>query len=396
MTDSSNPAPEPGDQPGPAFGPSTEHPLPEHPLAGTITIGTPTRGITLRRWWIVGATVFILLLLGVNLLYWRSTQTPVQPNLNTPDRVTVFVNPYGIIPVEETIKNRITVSPPESLQSDEGLTQPLTILLLNEDKTLSFAKGTMSLSSDTTMIAYEASYEKYPLDEYVVPVAVMATTTDAAGVTTQLPVEIVVWGKFPGWRVMATTSEDSMSAAELAAAGAPDDYDDIALADINVSRNGSTMSIVVLLLISMIVLSVIALVVARSVSAQKRRIEATMASWFAALLFAMVPLRTNMPGAPPIGVWIDFLVFLWVLLTLMVALAVFVGSWLVFSPAPESRDRRFLLPWVPRREGGPDLGAPIDPRGPSDSPGPSGPPAPPGPPAPLGPPAPPDPPAPLA
>ena len=74
-----------------------------------------------------------------------------------------------------------------------------------------------------------------------------------------------------------------------------------------------------------------------------------MASWFAALLFARVPLRTNMPGAPPIGVWIDFLVFLWVLIMLMISLAVFVGSWLVFTPEPEVSDRRLVLPWMPRR-----------------------------------------------
>ena len=355
VSDSPTPASGPANQPRPAARSSADH-----PLAGTITIGTPTRGITLRRWWIVGAAVFVVLFLGVNLLYARSTQTPELPTLNSPERLTVFVNPYGIIPAEETIKTRINLAPPASLVTANGLSQSLTVLLLNEDKTLTFAKGDTSLSSDVLMVAYEASYEKYPLDEYALPVQVMASTTDAAGVTTELPGEVVVWGKFPGWRVIATTSEDGMTAeGDTAvqddtaqgdtATGEADGFDELAVAYVDVSRNGSTMSIVVLLLISMIVLSVIALVVARAVSVRKRRIEATMASWFAALLFAMVPLRTNMPGAPPIGVWIDFLVFLWVLIMLMISLAVFVGSWLVFTPEPEVSDRRLVLPWMPRR-----------------------------------------------
>ena len=33
----------------------------------------------------------------------------------------------------------------------------------------------------------------------------------------------------------------------------------------------------------------------------------------------MVPLRINLPGAPPIGVWMDVLVFYWVVMALMVA-----------------------------------------------------------------------------
>ena len=353
MTDTAPPNPQPGHQPESRNAPIATS---DHPLAGTITIGIPNRGITLRRWWIVGAAVFGLLFLGVNLLYARSTETPQTPILNSPDRVTVFVNPYGIIPAEETIKTRVAISPPGELMTSDGLTQQLSVQLLNEDKTLTFAKGATSLSSDITMIAYESSYEKYPLDDYSLPVQVMASTTDAAGVVTQLPVEVVVWGKFPGWRVIANTSEDPTEpASEFAAANddTPEGYDEIAIADLNVSRNGSTMSIVVLLLIAMFVLAVIAMVVARAVSNRKRRIEATMASWFAALLFAMVPLRTNMPGAPPIGVWIDFLVFLWVLIALMVALAIFVGSWLVFSPAPDSTAGGLTRQWIQRFSGKP-------------------------------------------
>ncbi|MDQ1250918.1 MAG: hypothetical protein QG597_5298 [Actinomycetota bacterium] len=112
----------------------------------------------------------------------------------------------------------------------------------------------------------------------------------------------------------------------------PPDY---SIAVVKLARNGSTMTIVVLWLTAMVVLTGLALVVARAVATRRRRIEATMASWFAALLFAMVPLRTNLPGAPPIGVWIDFLVFLWVILGLMVALAVFIGSWLRYSRPPD-------------------------------------------------------------
>jgi hypothetical protein len=59
-----------------------------------------------------------------------------------------------------------------------------------------------------------------------------------------------------------------------------------------------------------------------------------MAGWFAALLFALVPLRTNMPGAPPIGAWLDVAIFYWVELALLIAMAVFIGSWLRYRKPP--------------------------------------------------------------
>ena len=161
------------------------------------------------------------------------------------------------------------------------------------------------------------------------------TTKGADGQEVTIPSEIVVWGKFPGWRVFATTSQQALPANVLAddpeLTGIPDDMSRRRCR----WRSGSTMSIVVIVIASMAMLTMLALVVARSVAIRKRRIEATMASWFAALLFAMVPLRTNLPGAPPIGVYLDFLVFLWILIGLMIALGIFITSWLRFTPRPD-------------------------------------------------------------
>lgn len=42
-----------------------------------------------------------------------------------------------------------------------------------------------------------------------------------------------------------------------------------------------------------------------------------------------------MPDAPPIGVWLDFLVFLWVLLLLVVALAGIISGWLRHGARPD-------------------------------------------------------------
>lgn len=275
--------------------------------------------------WLGGLVAFLLVYLGVNLLYGLSTTRPELPVIDAPDRVVVYLSPIGLTAAEDRIKVKVLVDPPDQLLRDGALTEQLTVHLLTVPKTLTFDAGSKTWGAEIEIVANEGSYEMYPLDRYEQGIVLYASTTAPDGTEQVVASDVVIWGKFPGWRVLPTNSR-----APLPDGWVLDDEDRRSLADmsfavITVARSGSTMTIVVLWLTAMVVLTALALVVARAVASRRRRIEATMASWFAALLFAMVPLRTNLPGAPPIGVWIDFLVFLWVILGLMVALAVFIG-----------------------------------------------------------------------
>jgi hypothetical protein len=48
----------------------------------------------------------------------------------------------------------------------------------------------------------------------------------------------------------------------------------------------------------------------------------------AAMLFATIPLRTFLPGSPPIGSWVDYLVVLWVVAGLVLGMVTYVLAWL--------------------------------------------------------------------
>lgn len=104
---------------------------------------------------------------------------------------------------------------------------------------------------------------------------------------------------------------------------------------LTIKRAGGVLAFVLVVLTLMLIVGVLASLVARAVSSRRKPIEATMAGWFAALLFALVPLRTNLPGSPPIGAWIDVVVFFWVEIALLVAMSVFIGSWLRYRKPPE-------------------------------------------------------------
>ena len=110
------------------------------------------------------------------------------------------------------------------------------------------------------------------------------------------------------------------------------------------------MVFVAIILVLLVVLANLARLVAWSAFSGRRPVEPGFAGWIAALLFALIPLRINLPGAPPIGAWIDALVFYWVEVIMLFAMAIFVTAWFRFRDEPdytelrEAQARRRRLP----------------------------------------------------
>lgn len=166
-----------------------------------------------------------------------------------------------------------------------------------------------------------------PLTESAPLVAVAELGPDNQPLPTRIPIGVYPSGGLQGW----TEDWNFSIAQEQVGAAAPGNTLELFLI---VKRGGGVLAFVLVVLTLMVVTVVLSALVARAVAKKRRPIEATMAGWFAALLFALVPLRTNMPGAPPIGAWIDVAIFYWVELGLLITMAVFIGSWLRFRKPP--------------------------------------------------------------
>ena len=117
-----------------------------------------------------------------------------------------------------------------------------------------------------------------------------------------------------------------------------------------VERSSGLMVFVAIILVLLVVLANLAMLVPWSAFSGRRPVEPGFAGWIAALLFALIPLRINLPGAPPIGAWIDALVFYWVEVIMLFAMAIFVTAWFRFRDEPdytelrEAQARRRRLP----------------------------------------------------
>lgn len=271
--------------------------------------------------------------------YAQSARVAERPELPETSGVSVYFEPFAIRPADRLIDSYVTLVPPASLISEDGrLTQDIVLVLTSDigSSVITFETGSaaIALNREESAPIVSGSYATYPLDKYRVNFNLIAIAEDEAA-TTWLPAQATVWGDVPGWRMgpqeflVPTTPAGTATPDSPLPEGAP------TFVEISADRAGSTVTIVVLLLIAMVSATALALTVAVAIWTGRRRAEPSLASWGAALLFAMVPLRLNMPDAPPIGVWLDFLVFLWVLLLLVVALAGIIAGWLRHGARPE-------------------------------------------------------------
>lgn len=107
-----------------------------------------------------------------------------------------------------------------------------------------------------------------------------------------------------------------------------------------IERAGGLKIFVAIILVLLVVIANLALLVAWSVFTARRPVEVGYASWLSALLFALIPLRINLPGAPPIGAWIDALVFYWVEVVLLFSMAIFIVAWFRYRDVPDYSELR--------------------------------------------------------
>lgn len=119
------------------------------------------------------------------------------------------------------------------------------------------------------------------------------------------------WG-INGWDTLMTASDQAVSSSVT----------------FSFSRAFSTRIFAIVLLVLVVVLAGVALIVGLLTSTRRRRAEVGLMAYAASLLFALPALRQYMPNAPPIGALLDIYVYLWVIVTAIVAVTLVVTSWI--------------------------------------------------------------------
>jgi hypothetical protein len=97
--------------------------------------------------------------------------------------------------------------------------------------------------------------------------------------------------------------------------------------EVQLRRSPSTMFYAIVILCIFVAIGAVGVFVAIQTIRDPRRFQAAMTTWYAAMLFAVVPLRNALPGSPVFGSWIDLTIVLWVLVALVVSMLLFIAAW---------------------------------------------------------------------
>jgi hypothetical protein len=152
--------------------------------------------------------------------------------------------------------------------------------------------------------------ERWPFDRYYTGPITVELFTGAAQVPARANVTFV--DRLPGWKAHVTRANDANASAPY---------------QVELQRSASTMVFAIVILCILVAIAAVSLFVAIQTLRGRRRFQSPMTTWYAAMLFAVVPLRNALPGSPAFGSWIDLTIVLWVLVALVVAMLLYIAAW---------------------------------------------------------------------
>jgi hypothetical protein len=291
----------------------------------------PARRVSARTALVIGIAILVVLYAVVVTLYLLSGQVD-GGKAPAPDGRTVQLElqPQSIDAVGNRMPATIEVLSGGPLDPDHSsvLSSGLDVLVTSTDgaRSISFP-GEQIVSPVSVRFVSSGEIEYWPFDSYTVETTILAYRV-VDGEPSDLPTKVYATGHVPGWTLTAETKN----------LGASIDTDSgsqpVKTVVITAHRSGATIAFGIVLLVLMIAMPVLVLIVAITVFRGRRKVEASFMSWMGAMLFATIPLRTFLPGSPPIGSLVDFTIVLWVIGGLIVGLAIYVAAWLRHSPAP--------------------------------------------------------------
>jgi Domain of unknown function (DUF4436) len=272
----------------------------------------------------VVVSVYVLSLLGVHQLQEAEAPLPpldlsqgggdatiVQLRLEelkpTANRLTVNVLVY---PGISAYDNRFDV-----LATDVGV----RLYPTSDLGDLHYPKGKAPAQLSTTIEAH-GDVGNWPFDSYSTePISADAFVGSGDNVK-KVPARVEVTGELDGWDVSVNRVHDP---AALPTQRGSDNGNVV----VTLKRAKGPLIFDLGICLVLISLPTLALLVAVPMALGRRKFLPPFATWYAANLFAIVPLRNILPGAPPPSSWIDQAIVQWVLIALVTAMSLYILAW---------------------------------------------------------------------
>jgi Domain of unknown function (DUF4436) len=193
----------------------------------------------------------------------------------------------------------------------DGLKQDLTVAVTSTTTPIrrTWSKG-MLPGVFPVPITLARDVERWPFDSYYTGPITVELFTGATKVPERANLTFV--DRLAGWKAHATRVNNANTSSPY---------------EVQLQRSASTMVFAIVILCIFVAIAAVGLFVAIQTLRDPRRFQSPMTTWYAAMLFAVVPLRNALPGSPTFGSWIDLTIVLWVLVALVVSMLLYIAAW---------------------------------------------------------------------
>lgn len=275
-----------------------------------------------RRWWprtrfgviaLLGAVACAMLTSLVLYVDDAAAQRISVHGLPAAGGTTVTLNVVSIGSSYSELVGDLVVRPgPDLLDpATDGLKQDLTVAVTSTTTPIrrTWSKG-MLPGVFPVPLTLARDVERWPFDSYYTgPI-----TVELFSGTGQPPerADVAFVNRLTGWKF----NVNRVSTANR-----------LAPYEIELQRSASTMLFAIVILCIFVAIAAVGLFVAIKTLRDPRRFQSPLTTWYAAMLFAVVPLRNALPGSPAFGSWIDLTIVLWVLVALVVSMLLYIAAW---------------------------------------------------------------------
>ncbi|OBA81171.1 DUF4436 domain-containing protein [Mycobacterium sp. 1164966.3] len=262
--------------------------------------------------------VYSLSLFGVHMLA-KSSGPLKAPDLNATDDSVVLIRLEELKTVANRLSVKVLVIP-----QDNMFNQRLDVLKVdtsvrmdppNDLGDLVYPAGKSPAQVATTIEAH-GDPNNWPFDSYKTDVLSADVLVGSGDDRKYVPARVEVTGHLDGWDVTVTRVHDRDDSA--------DDQSDVI---ITLHRAKGPLIFDLGICLVLFSLPALAFAVAIQIALGRRKFVPPFVTWFAAMLFAVIPIRNFLPGSPPPGAWIDQALILWVLIALVGAMALYMVTW---------------------------------------------------------------------
>lgn len=267
----------------------------------------------------VGIVVAVFLAYAGSLFAYSFSRSLGPPDLEARSDTVVVIRLDGLQTIDNKLDVKVLVVPADALMDKrfDVLSTDIAVRIYpwSDLEELRYPRGRTPGEVPTTLVA-KGEAEKWPFDTYRTDTISADVLVGSGDNRETLPARVEVTGHIHGWDIKSTRSGRSSGSS-----GKGDD------ATVTLVRSRGALAFDLGICLVMLTLPAMALYVAIGTIRGRKKPEAPVITWFAVMVFAIVPLRSVLPGTPPAGAWIDQAVVLWVLIALVAALLIYVVAW---------------------------------------------------------------------